>query len=671
MARDLKITPLNDRDEHGAVVPLAEIDPFTFLGVFNRGIRREQRLAILAEIVRFLGATSPLPTDFDGIPVLNNQRSWLFSYKADRGADDVRRLWIVFRLAQEPTPLDDPRFAAAFDAALGVRGTNLNLTMGLFWIRPDAFLNLDATNRTHLALKLPPRGLDFAFYRDTLADVRKREPDFPSLSRRAWESLPRDGMPALIPQPAPALPPGIDCWLVGAYWDESEPMDQTERFLAEGVWQNGYEDRFLDQVRAMKMGDRIAIKAATTQRLNLPFDAQGRTVSKMIINAVGTIVANRGDGRTVEVEWEPSEPRRDWYFYTGRSTVWRLNRDNEFAQKLIDFAFFRQPQDHAWFAQRWWDGETPAPPLPDDPVPPEPGPAPRPFSAADVVAQGAFLDEQEIENLCERLRTKKNLILQGPPGVGKTYLARQLAQVVMRETDDTRIEAVQFHQSYTYEDFVRGYRPVAGQAGAFALQDGVFLDFCARAAAQPDKEHFFIIDEINRGNLAQIFGELLVLLEADKRGPRHSVRLMHRRPGEDRFHLPANLHLIGLMNVADRSLALVDYALRRRFAFFDLRPAFERPAFTRWLSDRGMAAELVELIVTRLGALNREIAAHPLLGEPYSVGHSFFCPRGSDFQGLDRAWYESIVRTEVEPLIKEYLHDDRARAREWCEALLR
>jgi hypothetical protein len=229
---------------------------------------------------------------------------------------------------------------------------------------------------------------------------------------------------------------------------------------------------------------------------------------------------------------------------------------------------------------------------------------------------------------------------------------------------------VQFHQSYSYDDFVRGYRPLEGKAGGFGLQNGVFYNFCQRAINDPDHEYVFIIDEINRGNLSQIFGELLMLIEADKRGPAHAVPLVYRSPDEPRFYVPPNLYLIGLMNLADRSLAMVDYALRRRFVFVTLSPQYESELYRHWLLERGMQPSLVDMIVSRMSWLNREIREDPLLGENYQVGHSYFTPRGDNFAGLDKEWYRTIIRTEIVPLLREYWFDNPRKAEDMEKKLL-
>jgi 5-methylcytosine-specific restriction protein B len=208
--------------------------------------------------------------------------------------------------------LNDPQFADAFNRALDVRNTNINLTMGLFWIRPHRFISLDDKMRDFLGLKLPKQGLSFDFYRNTLkqmVDSNKNE-DLPHLSYSAHLAKLEEARKPIQSQAEPkGFDKDIDYWMVGAYWHDRDPQDQTERFLAEGIWENGWKDRLLDQVNEMKVGDRIAIKAMFTQKHELPFENRGKTVSGMAIKATGTIVKNRDDGRIVEVSWDSSSPQ--------------------------------------------------------------------------------------------------------------------------------------------------------------------------------------------------------------------------------------------------------------------------------------------------------------------------------------------------------------------------
>jgi len=672
------VTPLADKDASGNPSLLSEIDPFTFFGSFNRGIKEEHRLGILAALKKYFECDAELPSDFSGIPILNNQKSWFISYQYEREPEDVDKLWRVFQLALGDDPLNDSDFKLAFDAALGVRGVNVNLTMGLFWIRPDTFLNLDSTNRSLLRIDLK-KGLSGEIYLKTLAEVsQEQKRSFLEISHDAYVQAHNSAVEEKRTSIREDLPEHDNYWFVGAYWDDRDPQDQTQRFLDEGIWQNGYEDKYLGLVSDMKVGERIAIKAVGTQKHGLPFDARGKTVSRMTIKAIGTIVANRKDGRTVEVEWLPDFKQKDWYFFTHRKTVQNLTLEDDRARKLIEFTFAGATQDYDWFRKRGNEAKTDSDEeINESPTTkrPEPIPAPEllstPYGVDDILSEGAFVSLEDLQKIVERLEVKKNLILQGPPGVGKTFLARRLAYALMEEKDDDRIEFVQLHQSYSYEDFVRGFRPVAETAGIFGLRDGVFHKFCQKAQKDPDRPYVFIIDEINRGNLSQIFGELLMLIEADKRGPAFAVPLMYMKEDEERFYIPSNLYLIGMMNLADRSLALVDYALRRRFAFMTLNSQITSKVYRDWLSGRDMESSLIELVVNRISALNKEIADDVLLGRNYQIGHSFFCPKGDDFKELNRNnWYDSIVETEIVPLLNEYWFDNNEKADQEKEKLL-
>lgn len=715
---------------------------------------------------------------------------------------------------------------------------------------------------------------------------------------------------------------GQVCWFVGASYGGTD--DQMPRFLAEGIWENGYDDKLLDVVRSMRPGERIAIKSSYTRKHGLPFDSRGRAVSVMGIKAVGTITENLNDGKRVKVDWAKVEPVREWYFYTHRATIWRVLPGEWMNDALIAFAFDGKPQDvdrfrnepfwrerygttspekqrfewtdfyeavaekllaHAddrtpliegiheiasrvpgltylqdkfpdgtsgplrdicpfttmgtfnrsmtdanrktiagelakllgvtvpvppsfegipvlnnqrsWFfayadkrgagdidalwkvfvaaskmvdgdqldtreafiraydeaTQVWgvaWNLSTglywahpwefltldsqsrhyinkrlglnvaisgqqgpcdgraylkllddlrsrfgedgyPVHSFPDlslaswmykDPVD-EPVPAGDigtnagaeqetegevreafqvaapivPYSVEDILKDGCFLERAEIDRLLDRLRTKKNLILQGPPGTGKTWLAKRLAFALMGQKDDSKVRAVQFHPNLSYEDFVRGWRPTG--EGKLSLADGVFMEAIKAASKDPSSKFVVVIEEINRGNPAQIFGELLTLLEAGKRTPNEALELCYpdadgkRRP----VHIPENLYVVGTMNIADRSLALVDLALRRRFAFVGLEPRLG-PVWREWVvKECAVDPGLVADIERRIAELNDQIAADARLGKQFRIGHSYVTPAHRLEAGDTKKWFQQVVETEIGPLLDEYWFD--------------
>ena len=279
-----------------------------------------------------------------------------------------------------------------------------------------------------------------------------------------------------------------------------------------------------------------------------------------------------------------------------------------------------------------------------------------PEASIDAYTKSDFLDEvymteKRYENLVAVLRNKKNIILQGAPGVGKTFAARRLAWSMMGEKDDSRIEFVQFHQNYSYEDFMMGYKPVED---GFELKYGIFYRFCQKAANQPDKGFFFIIDEINRGNMSKIFGELLMLIEKDYRGTKATLAYNGLS-----FSVPKNLYIIGMMNTADRSLAMIDYALRRRFSFFEVEPGFDSEGFIHY--QNGLNNKTLNELVSKVKELNREIAADKSLGKGFYIGHSYFC--GKDV--CTDEWLHSIVDYDILPMLSEYWFDDANKLQRW------
>lgn len=262
-----------------------------------------------------------------------------------------------------------------------------------------------------------------------------------------------------------------------------------------------------------------------------------------------------------------------------------------------------------------------------------------------------YMTENRYNMLVSVLKNKKNIILQGAPGVGKTFAAKRLAYSMMGEKDENRIEFIQFHQNYSYEDFMMGYKPVND---GFELKYGIFYHFCQKAANHPDKEYFFIIDEINRGNMSKIFGELLMLIERDYRGTKATLAYNGLS-----FTVPKNLYIIGMMNTADRSLAMIDYALRRRFSFFDIEPGFDSEGFMKYQEE--LNNETFSLLVSKVKELNKEISLDKSLGKGFCIGHSYFCGQTE----CSDEWLHAIVDYDILPMLSEYWFDDTGKLQRW------
>lgn len=568
-----KVTRLQDTGSDGSSFRMRELDPFTFFGVFNRGIKDDARIKLCEALKEEFSIESPAPQSFSGIPVLNNMSSWFVTWEKDRKVDDIQALWSVFCSAvNDEDAMASPEFAEAFNRALEVEKTNLNLTIGLYWIRPRYFVSLDSRLRQHLKIQMPSDGLSFAAYANIRASViAQHGSDFPVLSRAAWleTGLTSGDGEAKKPGRAPAFP---DNAIVRVLIDNPKRPGSAsyERYKRYGGG-TGHET----------------------------------TVGEALANGVLRIDLN-----------------------------WDLNHGHISISMPTDLEFQKIPviekDDDAELTNQ--------------------------YKLSDAL-RGTFLPQERVELALKQLRVKKNLILQGAPGVGKSFLARRLAHLLIGTQDAARVATVQFHPSYSYDDFVRGFRPAGGNA-QFQLEDGLFLRFAEKAEKDPDHDYVLIIEEINRANLAHVLGELFMLIEYEKRGNGHAISPLYRKTPDETLSVPDNLYIIGTMNITDRSLALLDFAVRRRFTFVTLEPAFGTDAFRDWLLERELSQNLCDLINVRMNALNSLIENDRTLGSAYRLGHSFFCLNGGTYARHDADWYEAIVSTEILPYLDEYWHEN-------------
>jgi 5-methylcytosine-specific restriction enzyme B len=665
--RNLPVGSLKDRLQDGTEVPLGEIDPFTFFATFNRGQSDTSRKAILTVIKDAWNLRSPLPEDFHGIPVVNAMASWYFGYSSIRNADDVPALWRLARevMSKSPDELDP----GLIDRCTAIHSVGLpKITMGMFWLRPDTYIAVDQKNIwlfSAKGLKLDVWngagylrflnavrqvvGEDFAAYShqahlDAVTPKKKLAPPFDSifktqdeaiiafdLLRRAAERLgvtdPEDQRIMLNHQKRlNGLHLNFGQWLVGGVYGPNQ---------------------------AYRM--RLALHSESEATADLPEGGPfvvGEDEEPVSLFGIPGESIEPLESDLQEVFDETLDGIGARFGGWSRSPFKRANSD------VLMKALF----DEAVRTRLLEQGFTSFPGVDNIEVP---KPAGSKYTA-ETAMEGLFMSEEDFRGLLDLMEHRRNVILQGAPGVGKTFIAKRLAYALMGEKDDARVEMVQFHQSYSYEDFIQGYRP---SGTGFELKDGVFFTFCRRAAQDRSRPHVFIIDEINRGNLSKIFGELMMLIEADKRSEDSAVPLTYALPEQAPFFVPENVIILGMMNTADRSLAMVDYALRRRFAFVELEPEFQSEKFRDFLNERLVPNEIAKRIIGRMTELNGVIAKDTdNLGPGFRIGHSFFCPNNGT--SADEAWYARIIKTEIAPLLREYWFDNTAVADHHVKQLL-
>lgn len=649
-----------------------DICPFTVFGSFNKGITNANRIALLEQFAKQFSIKAAVPTEFDGIPVVMNLSAWFFAYKENRGEHDIDNLWELLEKAiaysDEASADNKNAFITAYDTVSKQKMIKWNITMGLYWVRPYTFINLDSTNRAFITdvdnmphyfttifsdiNKGIPDGTSYLFMCEQAKNALKQKEyeyhSFPELSYCAWKNN----------QETPDEPATnrvdsnvkeIDYWIyspgdnacmwdefynlgiMGIGWDDVTDLKEfTSKEEIKNYMKKVYDPSYSYKNNAhclwqfaneIKIGDVIFVKKGMHKIIG-----KGVVTSEYIYDS-----ARETYKHIRKVEWTN---KGEWE-HPGQAvmkTLTCISPYPDYVQRLLSlFA-----EDILEETSEQIEIKYP------------------PYTKDDFLNK-VYMDEDTYNTLTELLEAKYNVILQGAPGVGKTFAAKRLAYSIMGQKDTSRVAMVQFHQSYSYEDFIQGYRP---SKDGFELVNGAFYKFCKEAEEDNERPYFFIIDEINRGNLSKILGELMMLIEKDKRGEK--IKLLY---SNEWFTVPQNVRIIGMMNTADRSLALMDYALRRRFAFFDFAPAFSSEGFKNYLSEKD--SPKLEKLIAAVESLNSTISTDESLGDGFRIGHSYFC---TDDEITDE-WLKSVVEYEVIPLIKEYWFDEPTKVRDWSATL--
>ena len=663
---------------------LFDIDPFTTIGIFNRQILLEKRIQLATSLAKYLGVNEPVPSKFDGLPNLNNQNATFYYFVGDRQDDDIDDLWNLFYYAinysTNQSEENESNFIKYFDLCLNKKGNgNSKITMALFWINPSFYLNLDSRTAWYIyeSNKLPKefvstlpvfknnKKTDGKTYLDIVNkvhayvnDKNNGYKDFKVLSHEAWsyanqvnEEIKEQKKIESEDTITEETEDSIRYWI----YSPGENSYKWDEYYKNGVMGIGWGE----------IGDLSLFKSKNEMRLAITEKVDPTTSNKNAAHATWQFVNEMkpGDivfvkkgmyklvGRgVVESEYYYDDTVEDSYKNL-RKVNWTHNGEwphpgQAVMKTLTDITSYTDYVKQ--LNQLFIDDENVTI---DEPVIVNV----KDYSKEKFLSE-VYMSDKEYTNVCNLLKLKKNIILQGAPGVGKTYTAKRLAYSLLEKIDTERVQMVQFHQSYSYEDFIEGYRPTEG---SFKLSKGIFYNFCKKAS-EDDKEnkYYFIIDEINRGNLSKIFGELFMLIESDKRN--QELPLLY---SGDKFKVPSNVYIIGLMNTADRSLAMLDYALRRRFAFYTMTPGFQTEGFIKYKDS--LNNEKFNKLIYTVEQLNKEIANDESLGEGFEIGHSYF----SNIKEITDEILYNIVEYELIPLLKEYWFDEPSKVRDWSNKL--
>lgn len=667
---------------------LIDIDPFTIFGLFNKSsMTIDNRNKIISTVANLFDIKAPIPTSFDGIPLLNNQNATYYCFIDERDEDDIDNLWRLYEsalmYANDSSSTNALPLAQYFDLAINKKGNGKSkITMGLYWIAPTHFLNLDKRNKWYIyesgkmpdnfvnSLPIVGDKISSSIYFEIANKLRvfldsnqSTLKNFMELSFEAW----RYSEEVNLQNRADKKQRKTKAKGAALADDDIETIHYWIYSPGEGanIWDECYDNNIMaigwDKIEDLR---EYNSKGEMKQKMKQCYDPSGSYINSACATwefanemKPGDIVFAKNGmhliiGRGVVKSDYIYAPQRKEFKnirkveWTDRGE-WKCSRQSPM-KTLTDITSFT---DYVEQLNLFFDSD-----MLDDVETIETS---YPTYDKDRFLDSVYMNDESYNTLVSLVETKKNVILQGAPGVGKTFAAKRLAYSMMGVKDQNRVMMVQFHQSYSYEDFIMGFRP---SENGFELKHGVFYDFCKMAKIDSDNAYFFIIDEINRGNLSKIFGELFMLLESDKRGV--ELQLLY---ADEKFSIPENVYIIGMMNTADRSLAMLDYALRRRFAFYELEPAFESDGFKEYQYKLNNAKfdKLIECIKN----LNLIIKKDETLGTGFCLGHSYFCDLDQvEDNELDSA-LTRLVEFELIPLLKEYWFDDTDMVIEWSNNL--
>lgn len=572
---------------------LKDICPFTILGTFNRNIKESTRKKIAKKWATFLDVKESIPNSFEGIPLLNNQLSCFFS-NSENQQKEINDLWDFYVVA-----LNFSNANESYQEQFKQEFDNVIAQPCCSWQLTNGLFWI-RPNAYAVLDKISK-----IYLSDDLGFIKNKNLSKSYFNGEDYLNLLNDLSVRFkeIYFPAHSFP---ELYLTALRKYESY-VTNDEELLSNNQWQVVVL-QFIKEL-CQKNGTNIFTRQDLLNNYIEQFEEKfpnNKTIGESLSNTLQRLreknnlsFLEKGKYQLLNNDFEEDED---------------IDNENIIEQSIVKEI----------------------------------------YNLEDLIKEGCFVEEEQLSKIISSLNRKKSIILQGPPGTGKTWLAKRLANIIVGYKNSNNIKAIQFHPNMSYEDFIRGYRPSGD--GRLALIDGPFLEMINKARNDSQSNYVMVIEEINRGNPTQILGEMLTLLEVDKRTPTEALELTYQREHENGIFIPNNLYVIGTMNLADRSLAMVDFALRRRFAFFYLAPNFDEKWLNYMIDKTKLSRKSLEKIRHVMNNLNQYIAKEEMLGNAFTIGHSYLTCDSVIPDAM--SWYKDIIDSEIKPLLEEYWFDD-------------